>query len=194
MMKKIMIVFFTPLFCLGTFCQTEEPVKRGNFIAGGALSFDSKTLETNQMDLLLTTNSNSIEVSPNLSYFVIDKLALGIQLSSIFTTTKYLPSNIRVKSSKFILAPIIRYYIYSGCFSEASVGYGKISYSSEEGEGQCIRGKISLGYSFFVNNNISLEPVLSLSRYKENWDKSITNDTESKSNEFNFSLCLQTFF
>lgn len=181
---------FIYTFCTYVVGQSEKPTSKGHFFGGGIISFESKTLDATIDDITISQRTNSLELSPNLGFFIINRMALGLKVNSIFTKTKYLTDGDLTKESKLLLSPFIRYYVYSDFFGEFDLGYGKISY--EEDTGVIFRGLLCIGYSIFLNDKISLEPIISLNKYKENWKSNFLSD--NKQTTINFSLSLQAFF
>jgi len=170
--------------------QSEKPISKGHFFAGGIIGYDSKRIDATLDEITISQRINSLELSPNFGFFLINRMALGLKANSIFTKTRYLSTNDLNKERKLLLSPFIRYYVYSDFFGELDLGYGKVKY--EEETGTILRGLFSIGYSMFLNDKISLEPILSLSRYKENWKNNFLSD--NKQTTISFSVSLQAFF
>jgi phosphate/sulfate permease len=190
-MKKIVLVIcFMTALGFHIVGQTEMPISKAHYFAGGVIGFGTKTLDAINGEITISQRTNSLELSPNFGYFIINKMALGLKANSIFTKTKFLTNGESIKESKFLLSPFIRYYVYSGFFGETDFGFGKIKY--EEDKGSILRGILCLGYSIFLNDKISLEPILSLEKYKENWNSNFVSDNNFTA--INFSLSLQAFF
>ncbi len=90
---------------------------------------------------------NTFSIIPSVGYFVIDKLAVGIDLGYVNTTTKY--QGIKSTNSTFSIMPTATYYFTNSSKFVPFLGAG-IGYASNKTK-----------YSFYKDiNNEGLDPLL----------------------------------
>jgi hypothetical protein len=153
-MKKLLLA--ASLFVSSTtiFAQVDQ----GQWLAGGSAGFD----HSSQGDDKVTT----ISIAPDLGYFVINQLAVGLRpefgymksKSKIGTTTS------SSSTTAFFVAPFVRYYfMQSGekvnVFGDASYGFG----SSKVKGGTSVSGnyyQVKAGPAIFLTPNTALEFAL----------------------------------
>lgn len=190
-MKKFYIIYALSLInCLNGFGQKQIPVAKYNYFVGGIIDFNIKTTEIEHDNISVSNKLTSFELSPDFGYFALNKLALGLQINSLFTIQKYSADGSSYRANSFLITPFIRYYFYQGLFAETGFGYGVKKTSDDKWN--TYRGKVNLGYSVFLNERTALEPIFSIVNTREN---TLGNNNYKISYlEFNFSLSLQTFF
>ena len=154
-MKKFLFIVAVALTSVG-YAQTDK----GDWMVGSdlALSYESaKTTTKYDGDKRGDTTISTFKVTPNLNYFIVDNLALGLGLSY---------SNRKIKGQdgskdSFTVVPNVHYYFPLDTnlkpFIGAGVGY-KIRYDGKEDvdkwNGLTVGGK--LGIAYFVNNGAAL--------------------------------------
>jgi outer membrane protein W len=163
---KNTIMKLITLLCLllSTTIVTTAQIKKGQFLVGGSISFESVKNEGSNAVNYKTTN---LFISPNIGYFIIEKLAGGVRLN-VTSYKQDLPfdHNVTVIS----MSPFVRYYFlpavkkvnafidlgylntktkfrdnttqppYTNSYTERSNGYS-----------------ISAGPAIFLNDHVSLE-------------------------------------
>lgn len=182
----IMILFFI-LSSIAN-AQLEKPITKGHFIIGGLVSFNKKTTEVDYDNIITSQKHTIFELTPNFAYFIMNRFAVGLQISTTLTNQKENDGHI-YKVRSLVLLPYFRYYLYSGFFGEAAIGYGFIK--AEEEKATIVNGKMSFGYTVFLNQKVGLEPIVSYARDKQ---VSQDNNYKSKKNDLKISLSLQVFF
>src|ERR1700750_1300278 len=83
-------------------------ISKGNWLIGGSVSFSSQHVYYSGGPDYSTTN---FTVNPNIGYFIMDKLAAGLDVSYVSNTTKAFGTS--ATSSIFGIGPFIRYYLLS---------------------------------------------------------------------------------
>ena len=156
-MKKFLLIVAVA-FASATYAQTEK----GNWMVGSdlALSFESqKTTVRNDGTKTGETTVSTFKITPNLNYFVIYNLAVGLGLGYESKKTKGEDG----AENTFTVAPTAHYYFPIGGklapFVGAKVGY---AHKSEKGStsdankwnGLVVGGKAGLAY--FVNRGAAL--------------------------------------
>ena len=190
-MKKVFIIYILSLVnSLCGFGQKELPVVKHNYFVGGIISFNIKATDIDHDNITVSNRLTTFELSPDLGYFIFNRLALGFQINSLFTIQKYLIDGSSYRANSFLITPLIRYYFYQGFFAETGLGYGVKKTSDDKWN--IYRGKVNLGYSIFLNERTALEPIVSVVKTKEN---TLGNNNYKLSYlELNFSLGLQSYF
>jgi hypothetical protein len=118
-----------------------QAVNQGAWMLGGTAGFRSESVKDS--DVSVTT----IDVSPNLGYFIADDLAIGLSLN---LSSVSVDGN---SSTDFGLGPFIRFYFADAIFAQvgANLGLGDREFTDLE---------LGLGYSWFVDNSVAIEPKL----------------------------------
>lgn len=167
---------FFSFVTLTSYGQTEK----GTFLLGSTFKFSSSKIKTSNFT---ATNSGyssslseykeiSINIDPNLSYFVANRLSVGLITPYRFTQTKI--GGMNENSSSYSIGPVVRYYFLLGSrwaiFPEASYSYGwtwtrspyvsmvgvpSIQYRSSTETTSIFHGGI--GGVYFLNKSVGLE-------------------------------------
>ncbi len=148
-----------------------QAVNQGAWMVGGSAGFRSENFKDS--DVSITT----IDLSPNLGYFIADDLAIGLALNLNSTS---IDGN---SSTDFGLGPFVRLYFADAIFAQvgASLGLGDNEFTDFE---------IGLGYSWFVDNSVAIEPKL---YYRIHNVKDVVPAVEFDSSIFGLSIGIQAF-
>jgi len=176
-MKSIKLFFTAILFCSIT---TNAQITKGNWMVGGDAS----------LSIISSNNSSKttiLNISPNIGYFLFDKLSLGSLLNYSNSKTKDgLGGSVIYKNIN--IGPFIRYYILNkekdyNVFYESSYNLSLLKENKNTEFGN------KLGTVIFLNSSVGLEFSLKYSWNKFKYPNEILPD--SKSNNFIFGLGLQ---
>ena len=170
-MKKLFL-FAAVIFASASYAQTEK----GNWFAGSDLGL-SYSSETNTPKYDGTkgnkTTESTFKITPNVNYFVIDNLAVGLGLE--YSTTKKESSD----ENKFAIAPNATYFFPLSAnlapFVGAKVGYAMASAGSSDANkdnGLVFGGKAGIAY--FVNQGAAITGYVGYDSY------SLKNKANSK--------------
>ena len=170
-MKKLFL-FAAVIFASASYAQTEK----GNWFAGSDLGL-SYSSETNTPKYDGTkgnkTTESTFKITPNVNYFVIDNLAVGLGLE--YSTTKKESSD----ENKFAIAPNATYFFPLSAnlapFVGAKVGYAMESAGSSDASkynGLVFGGKAGIAY--FVNQGAAITGYVGYDNY------SLKNKADSK--------------
>src|SRR5687768_6440391 len=99
-MKKSMLLLITFVTTIASFSQ----ISKGSMLVGGNIRFNSYKSET-QMG---SSKVRTLDIAPNVGYFLIDQFAVGIRPGLTLTSTNVPVA--KLKSTTYTLAPFIRYY------------------------------------------------------------------------------------
>ena len=162
-MKKIITVFAFALICSGAFAQFNQ----GRMLVGGNVGFSATT---NKVDFNNTTTTQSksttFSLTPQVGYFIIDKLAVGAGLNLTSVTDKADGSSDKDTQTSFSLVPMVRYYLDPGVFFQGQVGFGSASHKNVDGsttttvKAGLFSWGVGVGYAYFLNDHVAIEPML----------------------------------
>lgn len=178
-MKKIILIAFCliPITGLG---QTNA----GSWLVNGSVSFSfndvSEEVNNDSRDIGgLTTYS----INPSAGYFIIDGIAVGLGMDYYKYSYKD-NDNDRFINRSFSLTPFIRYYSQLGPFFHGQISIGEGS-EFEKPENQnreeifeySVFGLgLGVGYPYFVNDHVAIEPVILFRANNETYNEPFTND------------------
>lgn len=162
--------------------STDLPLSQGNFIisGGGSINFYKNKVESPFID----SKSKEFEIylTPSVSYFIIDNLAVGAGAILRFS------SGDGEKSYALGIGPEVRYYFDMGLLLKAEFNY--IFSHSPSDKSNSISIKPGVGYAFFINPKVSLEPCVV---YEFNSIKYPEDDFTYKTNRFGVEIGLTIF-
>lgn len=158
-MKKLFLIVSLTAISITGFSQTSK----GTWLAGGTAGFTSAKKGTYKM--------SSIDFSPNAGYFVINNLALGLNVQIGSTTTNLgVSGSTDIKSSSTYIGPNVRYYFTSLGKNAKLFGNGTFVFGSEKaGSASSVSSTgwgLSAGPAFFLNKNVALEVAVGYSSAK----------------------------
>lgn len=119
-----------------------QTVNKGAWMVGGSAGFNIQSIED------VDDSQTTIFLDPNLGFFIADDLAIGLHLA--FQSTSFGGNS----TSTFGLGPFVRYYVVDPIFIQAGVD---LDLSDNGGDP---RFGASVGYSWFVNDGLAIEPAL----------------------------------
>ncbi|NDP26606.1 MAG: hypothetical protein GZ087_04145 [Flavobacterium sp.] len=163
---KILKIFFitTILFSLSANSQ----ITKNNWMMGGNITF-SNSVSSPDDNSSSEGKSNSIDFSPNIGYFIINKLSIGTLYQYISTVSKYEGGKSEYKSSN--IGPFVRYYLLNpektaNIFLETSYNFSTM----KENNNTVFASK--LGAVYFLNSSVGFELMFkySINKYKYNTD------------------------
>lgn len=130
-MKKLLLAGAVAFFGLSNAQMT-----KGDWVVSGdtGVGFNNVTTTVKVGDQSVDgPKVNTFSISPSVGYFVIDKLAVGIELGYINATTKY--QGLKSKTSSFSVMPTATYYFTNSSklvpFLGAGIGYASVKNSGE---------------------------------------------------------------
>lgn len=111
----------------------------------------------------------SLNLDPNVGYFLFDKFAVGLR--STLKWTKYKtssPTNVNTNTTQFTAGPFLRYYLLPvenkvNILAEGNIQFG--SYNDKLVKGSIKNYSFMAGPVFFFNRNIAVELLF---KYKKN--------------------------
>ncbi|PJJ53159.1 outer membrane beta-barrel protein [Hymenobacter chitinivorans] len=189
-MKKLFVTGALLVTATSAFAQTEK----GSLMIGSNISelqYASSKGESKEFGVVLT---------PNVGVFVVDRLALGAELTLAYTSTKLPSFGTTYKTSAFTygVAPFARYYVADGpkhkFFGQAQ--YGILGYRikyPDGGPAPVVKDSygqlgLSVGYNYFISPNVALE----VAPYYRHANTDLEADT--RANQWGLAVGFQIFF
>lgn len=167
-MKKSTLLALVLGITMTSFAQ----INRGQFLIGGLINFQSTKNEySNDPNYKL----NTISISPNIGYFIIDKIAAGVRID--IRSYKSNSGVLEARETTTGIEPFLRYYFLPGskkvnAFIDGSYVHDKTKtryYSSSDYFFEMSRGyHFSAGPSIFLTNQIALEFTVGYEHIKSN--------------------------
>ena len=156
-MRKLFYSTLTALLC---FCTAQvasaQTVNKGAWMIGGDIQFASVKVKD------ADGSTTILGISPQLGYYIMDNFALGLAVD--FTSISFDGDS----ESSTALAPMARYYVVNPVFLQLQYAFGL-----DEGSGSAFTP--SVGYSWFLNNAVAIEPQLYYRIYNADGDFGDTN-------------------
>ena len=162
-------IAFTVFVCL-TQILSAQTVGKGAWMLGGTAGFSSQKYKDADESI---THFN---ISPDLGYFFADDLAIGLDVA--YSNTDFGSTS----TSLFSVGPFIRYYLVDPIFLEVDANFGL-------GDLEFTEYGVAVGYSWFVNNSVAIEPKLFYRIHNVNDNNNIDFD----SNTFGLAISIQAF-
>ncbi len=171
MKTLIKLTVYSVIFLSMSQMLTAQTVGQGAWMLGGSAGFRSENFKDS--DVSITT----IDFSPNIGYFIADDLAIGLALGLNSTS---IDGN---SSTDFGLGPFVRFYFADAIFGQvgASLGLGDDEFTDIE---------LGIGYSWFVDNSVAIEPKLF---YRIHNVKDVVPAVAFDSSIFGLSIGIQAF-
>jgi hypothetical protein len=202
---KYLLAFVLICVTIESNCQIDKPIKKGNIVLGGGTSFSYsqisgkyRSYDLNQgqyYDVTIDQKNISFSLWPSFGYFITDGLVIGMSPSYSFSQQKY--SSFTWKTNSVGIAPFIKYYTNSGFFLFMESGF-HYSISKQQGfdnerKNNWFSISPGVGYAFFINPKVSIEPSLEYT-----FNKSIDKDnadinTDTKSHYISLNIGFQIF-
>ncbi len=175
LMSKVIV-----LLCIlsSTELVIAQTVNQGAWMIGGTAGFSSQKFDG------VDESQTIINITPNLGYYIMDDLAIGARVN--FLSVSFDGDT----DSNFGFGPYARYYITNPIFLQAGIDFEAAaldlnSLLNDEGSSTL---HFMVGYSWFLNNSIAIEPALYYDIY--NGDEDINDADYSR---FGLNIGVQAF-
>lgn len=193
-MKKFLLMVAVA-FSAATYAQTEK----GNWMVGSDLSFSYESAKLtssekrNNITVERESTTNTFKFIPNVNYFVINNLAVGLGLEYRHKKTKGASD----ATNSFAIAPNAHYYFPIGGklapFVGAKVGYAWQSEGSSDS--QKSRGflfGLKGGIAYFVNEGAALTGYVGYDQM--NLKEKVNTNNSEKFGKFGVGIGVALFF
>ena len=198
-MKKILLMLS---FCVFGFANAQT--EKGSWVISG-----STTLGFNSVSTKYKVDGNTIDgpkistftITPSVGYFVIDKLAVGLDLGFTSMTTKLAegPYNYKSTKSTFSILPTATYYFKSDSkfmpYLGAGLGYGSTKTKEDGEDSYTVDGfswKAKGGIAYLITDKVAVDLGLSFNQFS-NKESEYGYDIKTKINTFGVSAGFSIF-
>ena len=182
MIKKITLVFLVAILAIGT---ANAQIPKGKILLGGStnLSFTSSTY-TDKYDGTKTGDSKTatFELNPQVGYFIMDGLAVGLDLSYSSSKTKSGSGSWSDPTTMIGVGVFGKYYMGTTNIKPFGLAHlGVISTSTSPKDVDKDRGYamgLALGGAYFINESVAFELSLGYdyAKFKNKADNKSTTD------------------
>jgi hypothetical protein len=152
MIMKINRTLFATILLLAGFLFSSglqaQTVNAGAWMIGGDAGFASA--KTKDVDDAV----NILYLNPSIGYFPIDNLGIGLRLG--FQNISFGDFG----STQFGIGAMARYYVFQGLFPQVGFMYNSSKIKDGPDAATDTDINLALGYSFFLNNSVAIEPML----------------------------------
>ncbi len=192
-MNKLILTIVIICFTINAFAQDEKPITKGNIIISGGVSayFDKTSTEsetsTNERQSFMS------QMTPGVSYFIVDNFAVGLSAPLHFSKGE------TSHSYSYGLGPSASYYTNFGVVFKIESTFSIIHNINpdlvnipKDRITKDFRFSPSIGYAIFLNPKVSLEPAVSYGIMNKSTN-TLSSDYISKSKRLNFEVTLNVF-
>jgi hypothetical protein len=185
---KNLILLLSLVFSLNAFSQVDKPITKGNIMLSGGGTISYSKIKSEYSSSSSNNSLFSISLTPGFSYFIIDNLAIGLNVTMGYNGAK---------NNQFYtlgVGPLVKYYFNNGLFLNAEIGYNYTrGINHTDGVIKFFSLKPGVGYAFFLNQKVSLEPSISYEFRNiktDNIDISMINKVNNIMLELKFNIFL----
>ena len=158
--------------------EKELPLLKGNITIGGGLAFDYDKEDIYSSSEYYSGSKSEVLMfllNPQMGYFAADRLELGVGLPVQYM--RALPRGYFDGYSQYLIgvSPYVKYYFKNNLFVQLSAGgqIGKYKFDDEKLKVTSFNITPSIGYAFFLNSKIAIEPAVfvNFSKLTEKYDE-----------------------
>lgn len=167
-MKPLFILLVSCCFTFTSFAQLTQ----GNWLAGGTGNFLTSKYSYSSPTYTSSSDRVEIDISANIGYFIIDKLALGLKpgYSKFKDVVDGSAGNINSNQNRIYFGPFGRYYFLKAdkqfnILTDVSYQYGLYWFTPTKGNSNTFSA--SAGTVVFFNTSVGLELLLGYYSRKE---------------------------
>jgi hypothetical protein len=173
-MKTITTVMSVTLMIISV--QSFAQFNKGRWLADGTvgLSWSRNSSYNPSTDKTTTSTSRGFNLAPKVGYFIADRLVTGLMLDvskshvnfESYNPVTALEEGSTSGSTSISVGPFVRYYLPMSIFFQGSATFGRQRYFYENStsNGETLSGvhrwSISVGYAYFLNDYVAIEPSI----------------------------------
>jgi hypothetical protein len=198
-MKKIYTLLALMLFGTATFAQKNESsltdayILKGTHMLGGSLSTSFKGFSSDQGSQKNIDKGTvfRINLDGRYGYFVMEDFVVGVKANLRHFNYNTEGPGQGEEETVLLLGPLLRKYFHTGIFTELGVGFGLDNITNGR-QSDLFQADLGLGYTYFLNNMIAIEPMVLLQYSKQKFGGSTENIDRSEYGP-EFRLGIQAF-
>jgi hypothetical protein len=168
-MKKIcslLICFVVSGFAFGQKNEsflTDAYVVKGSWMLGGDLSSSWKSYSKDQGAIKNMDKGRifRLDMRGKIGYFLLEDFGLGLKAQGSHLNLKSDSTGLAPRQTVVTAGPFLRKYFKEGIFGEAGAGMG-LDHLSGGLQWDILAADLGMGFTYFLNNNIAVEPILAL--------------------------------
>ncbi|MBD3750436.1 MAG: hypothetical protein IE931_13175 [Sphingobacteriales bacterium] len=168
--RTILLLFFILFFYLPGFAQLDK----NTWIVGGGGTFSSVNDEFSSNTVSTEYKRTNLQLSPQIGYFIKDKLAVGLKPSIWWEKDKGLSSNSLTISESIRLdyGPFFRYYFLPkekpfNILTEVSYQYGNVKDNYSKNRGTRNNFEVLVGQAVYFNSTVGMEFLIGYQNQQE---------------------------
>lgn len=159
-MKKVIIL---ATLVLGFSLSSLSQLTKGNWLIGGDVKFASTKLNS---ELGQKNTYYNCEIAPNVGYFLINKLAVGLKTNITLSGGKATGTTIYSTNTDYNFGPFVRYYFLQAESQYNILAEGVYQYGFVEGGTSKNTFTFAAGPVIYFNTSAGLEFLVGYSSYK----------------------------
>lgn len=205
-MKKLSLIIFSSLLIINLESNAQSSYKpaiqKGSWMVGGSLAFSFGSYVSEYKSQFANSKTeydySSSTNSPKGMYFLANGIGLGLGVDLTTTKFKAKEGGSEITQTQYLVGPVFRYYAPFGLFIHTDVAFGKSKLkSSNDGssfteDSKLTQWRIGVGYAFFANEFVSIEPSI-IYRNSSSKEKDETSESTSKTGDFEVGIGLNIF-
>ncbi len=159
-MKYILLL----LIVTTQFTNASAQLNKATWIVGGTGNFMSRNGTYTTPSVSYDSKYTDVTISPNIGYFLVDKLAVGLKSSLSWTKSKtFPPGGGSTDIKRFLAGPFARYYLLDidkqfNILTEGNFQFG--SYKAGDDKGSISSYSFMTGPVVYFNSSVGLEFLL----------------------------------
>jgi hypothetical protein len=183
--------------------EAEAQIEKGNWMLGGSISFNRSASDYTSSFGSGTWKSYTFDFAPDIRYFVVDRLAVGLRIPFSYTST--IDDEPSSKYTSYAIGPTLRYYFPVNkkwaIFTDVTYSFGSQVSKVPVYDGSWVTQKATnnyslfsagLGTTYFLTPSVGIEGTFSYNAAQTNYDNEY--DNESSSGTLSFDIGLQVYF
>lgn len=179
--KTVMKLTLTCITILICSVHSYAQLNKGNWLVGGVGNFTSTKNSYSNPSISQMADVIFLNLSPDIGYFFIDKLSVGIKPGFTWNKTEVLPINGGGGSSnikRFEVGPFIRYYLLNAdnpynILADISYQFGTAR--NKPANGNISTFSISAGPVIYFNTSVGLEVLIGYYQKNEEFKNSYSS-------------------
>jgi len=181
-MRKLLSLTLFLAFSFAAFAQQNQSslisakIKDGSIMVGGNLgaSYQKFTRENIKTSRKETGDLIEVRFATKTAYFFLPDFAVGLNAAVEHTSLNIDSTRFGSKNTYLLAGPFVRYYLNNGIFGELNVNAG-INTVKDGNKTDIKSAAIGVGYAYFLNERIAIEPLLSFTYVQGRVDNQSTN-------------------
>ncbi|MFC5270274.1 outer membrane beta-barrel protein [Adhaeribacter terreus] len=186
-MRRLLTLAFLLTFSFAAFAQQNSSslisakIKDGSIMLGGNLGASYQKFSRENLNTKKKETGDLIEVrfATKTGYFFLPDFAVGINAAVEHTSINIDSTRFGAKNTYLLAGPFVRYYLNNGLFGELNVNAG-VNTVKGGNKTDIKSAAVGIGYAYFLNDRIAIEPLLSFNYVQGRVDNPTFNTKDSQ--------------